>query len=135
MIGSRGTKGNEIPYDSLFMDQARFTLPTHPEIRESNEKRSLFWLETQLEEESGWPKAAQGPRFTRSSSSRSAKGLLQVGSDPEIRYLSWKAAPHVRPYPSGFLSSVKRTHAHPVVTSGSWKNFGFNDIGGKTSLL
>jgi hypothetical protein len=61
--------------------------------------------------------------------------VLLVGNDPVIRYLLWKAALYVHPHPSGFLSSVKRTNAHPVVTSGSWRNFGFNDIGGKTSGL
>ena len=55
-----------------------------------------------------------GIRFIRSS--RSGKGLLLRRNDPEIGYLLWKAAPHLRPHPSGFLSSVKRTNAHPIVT-------------------
>ena len=74
-------------------------------------------------------------RAPDSSASRSWKALLLMGNDPEIRYLSWKAAPHVRRHPLGFLSSVKRTNADPVVTSCSWKNIGFNNIGSKASVL
>ena len=81
----------------------------------------------------GWEKGkrdeGQAPRDI------SLVSVLLVRNDPEIRYLLWKAALYLRPHPSGFLSSIKRTNAHPVETSGSWRNFGFNDIGGKTSGL